>query len=609
MKTLLMFLCLGAAAPAAEPALNWMPWSEGVFAQAKAENKFVLLDLEAVWCHWCHVMDQTTYRDPATVALLNSKYLLVRVDQDSRPDLSNRYEDYGWPATVVFNADGQEIVKRRGYLPPPMMASMLQAIIDDPTPGPSVIPESRVEFAESPFLSAELRLELRKKYVAGYDAKYGSWGTNQKYLDWDSVEYAMSLARHGDVQAERMARQTLDAQLNLLDPAWGGVYQYSTDGDWKHPHFEKIMQMQAENLRIYSLAYAQFRKPEYLRAASEIHRYLKTFLMSPEGAFYTSQDADLIDGEHSASFFKLDDAGRRKLGVPRVDKHMYARENGWAIHALTAFFQATGDVSVREEATRAAEWVIANRGFVSKDGADGGFRHGSLEKATDKALDTAAEGKAVDTGADVSGPYLGDTLAMTRAFLSLYTSTGDRVWLSRAQQSLHFIAGHFTNADGAGFLTAAVPTDHAYKPHPERDENLALARVANLAFHYTGDAALQEISRDAMRFPVTPEIAREYGAGGTLLADSELTSPPIHLTIVGHKDAAESHELFAAALQFPSGYKRVEWWDKREGALANADVEYPELSKPAAFVCTDRSCSSPIFDPAKVLMKAAALSR
>jgi len=175
MKTLLLLLCMGAAAPAAEPALNWMPWSDAVFAQAKQQNKFVLLDLEAVWCHWCHVMDQTTYRDPATVALLQSKYVLVRVDQDSRPDLSNRYEDYGWPATVVFNADGQEIVKRRGYLPPAMMASMLQAIIDDPTPGPSVVPETRIEFAASPFLSTELRAQLQKKYVAGYDAKHGSW--------------------------------------------------------------------------------------------------------------------------------------------------------------------------------------------------------------------------------------------------------------------------------------------------------------------------------------------------------------------------------------------------------------------------------------------------
>jgi uncharacterized protein YyaL (SSP411 family) len=588
MKTLLTFFTLATSAFAADPDLKWMPWSDSVFAQAKAENKFVLLDLEAVWCHWCHVMEATTYKDPATVKLLQSKYVLVKVDQDSRPDLANRYEDYGWPATVVFAADGTEIVKRRGYLPPAQMSSMLQAIIDDPTPGPSVVPETHVDFADSPFLSAEMRERLNKGYLAGYDAKRGSWGTDQKYLDWDGVELAMSRSRHGDVAAEKMARQTLDAQLNLLDPAWGGVYQYSTDGDWKHPHFEKIMQMQAENLRIYSLGYAQFHDPKYLKAAREIHRFLKTFLMSPEGAFYTSQDADLIDGVHSDKYFKLDDAGRRKQGIPRVDKHSYSRENGWAIAAFAALYQATGDETVLAEAMRAADWVIANRSLSGGSNNVGGFRHD--EK-------------------DASGPYLNDTLAMTRAFMALYASTGDRAWLARTRESLQFIASHFKNPDGAGFLTSAAPTDSAYKPHPERDENLALARVANLAFRYTAAEDIRRTSEEAMKFAVTPQIAKQYTAAGTLLADSEFSAPPVHLTIVGHKDAPEAAELFRIALQFPSGYKRVEWWDKREGDLPNPDVQYPELSRPAAFVCTERSCSSPITDPAKVLAKAALLSQ
>jgi hypothetical protein len=81
------------------------------------------------------------YRDPKVIELIRSHYVAVLVDEDSRPDLSNRYEDYGWPATIVFGADRGEIVKRRGYIPPRPMASMLQAIIDDPTPGPSVVPE------------------------------------------------------------------------------------------------------------------------------------------------------------------------------------------------------------------------------------------------------------------------------------------------------------------------------------------------------------------------------------------------------------------------------------------------------------------------------------
>jgi uncharacterized protein len=114
--------------------IDWQPWSDSVFAQAKKEGRFVLLNLGAVWCHWCHVMDEITYQDPMVVELIRSHYVAVWVDEDLRPDLANRYEDYGWPATIVLGADKGEIVKRRGYIPPRPMASMLQAIIDDPRP-------------------------------------------------------------------------------------------------------------------------------------------------------------------------------------------------------------------------------------------------------------------------------------------------------------------------------------------------------------------------------------------------------------------------------------------------------------------------------------------
>src|SRR5262249_17348944 len=174
-------------------------------------------------------MDDTTYRDPAVVRLLQSRYTLVKVDQDSRPDLSNRYEDYGWPATIVFDSNGHEIVKRQGYLPPAVMRSMLEAIIRDPSPGPSVRPEIKLTAPRNPILSTVVRRQLKTNYLEGYDQNEGSWGTNQKLLDRDSVEYSMVLsAKNNDGQAEHMARQTLGGQLHLLDPAWGGVYQYSS---------------------------------------------------------------------------------------------------------------------------------------------------------------------------------------------------------------------------------------------------------------------------------------------------------------------------------------------------------------------------------------------
>src|SRR6202045_4252939 len=104
------------------------------------------------------------------------------------------------------------------------MGSMLQAIIDDPSPGPSVQPEKEVSFPSTDVFPAALQAQLEKDFLAGFDAKQGSWGSDQKYLDVDSVELAIDRAAHGDARAAAMARQTLDAQLQLLDPAWGGFY-------------------------------------------------------------------------------------------------------------------------------------------------------------------------------------------------------------------------------------------------------------------------------------------------------------------------------------------------------------------------------------------------
>lgn len=569
--------------PSGKESLDWVGWSDGVFEQARRENRFVLLDLEAIWCHWCHVMAETTYRDPEVVRLLRARYITVRVDQDARPDLSNRYEDYGWPATVVFDGKGQEIVKRQGYLPPAEMASMLQAIIDDPTPGPSVTREEAIEYS-STAVSASLRAMLEKDYLAGFDAKEGGWGFGHKFLDWDSVELALVRAKRGDAKAERMARQTLAGEERLVDPVWGGVFQYSTDGVWTNPHFEKIMSMQAENLRIFSLAAAQLQDAAALKAARDIHRYLTTFLLSPSGAFYTSQDADLVQGEHSAAYFRLSDAARRRKGVPRVDTHTYARENGWVAAALAAFYSATGDVKALAEARRAVAWVEANRALPG-----GGFRHDAK---------------------DAAGPYLGDSIALARAYLALYGATGERALLAHAEDTMRFIEHNFPAASAggegkrlasamslAGYLTSKTSTDRAYAPRPQRDENVMVARAANLLFYFTGNAEYQRMAGEAMRFLAAPAVAQRLPVASTLLVDYELSRPPLHLTIVGHKDDPAAQALFQAALRYPVSYKRLEWWDTREGRLPNPDVQYPELSQAAAFICTSRTCSPPIFKP------------
>ncbi|HZM06414.1 MAG TPA: DUF255 domain-containing protein [Candidatus Saccharimonadales bacterium] len=213
--------------------IQWHTWSPALFEQAKREHRFVLLDLEAVWCHWCHVMDSNTYANPAVAALVKSNYIAVRVDQDSRPDLSSRYENYGWPATIVFNGEGGEIVKRQGYIPPGEMMAMLKAIVADPSSGPSVRPPVKIVFGDGLGLSSVWRDRLQRQLDAGYDARMAGWGREQKFLNCDNVEYCLARAGTEGGHYEKMARETLAAQQQLIDPVWGGVYQYSTDGDWK----------------------------------------------------------------------------------------------------------------------------------------------------------------------------------------------------------------------------------------------------------------------------------------------------------------------------------------------------------------------------------------
>src|SRR6202007_663686 len=198
-KFLLAFLAafLGLTQVRAEQ-IRWQPWSDSLFSQAKQEGRFVLLDLGTGWCHWCHVMEAVTYRDPAVIELIRKRYIAVRVDADSRPDLSNRYEDYGWPATIVFGSDGGEIVKRQGYIPPKPMASMLQAIIDDPSPGPSILPETSLEPADKAGLSPNERDKLQKILRDRYDQKNKGWGEEQKFLSWDIIEFCLRQAGHGD---------------------------------------------------------------------------------------------------------------------------------------------------------------------------------------------------------------------------------------------------------------------------------------------------------------------------------------------------------------------------------------------------------------------------
>ncbi len=275
------------------------------------------------------------------------------------------------------------------------------------------------------------------------------------------------------------------------------------------------------------------------------------------------------------AYYALSQAERNALSAkPKIDMHIYARENGWAIRGLAAYFSATGDTAALDAAKIAAEWIVKNRKLEG-----GGFTHGD---------------------ADRGGPFLGDTLAMGQAALELYAATGDRKWMSLAIEAGGFIAAKFKDTSG-GLLTSVqseANTGVFTKPAKIPEEQIQTARFANLLHRYSGAQEFRDLAEHAARYALAENhLDRPSVHSGALMIDAELAREPTHITIVGHKDDKRSSALHAAALIFPAHYRRIDWWDKREGALTNPDVQYPDLDEPAAFACTDRICSLPVFDP------------
>ncbi|MGV6851590.1 MAG: DUF255 domain-containing protein, partial [bacterium] len=411
------FLSARASDIKADTTIQWQKWSPEVFDQARREHKFILLNLEAVWCHWCHVMDKNTYSNPKVIKALKNNYIAVKVDHDANPGLANKYRDYGWPASIFLKSDGTEIVKRAGYIQPENMLRLLQAIVDDPSP------ELQTSFnfnnPESGQLTQQTRDQLIKQHLESFDPIEGSIKNAQKYIDPTSVEWDLEQALRGDKKALKRLTMTLDKATALLDPVWGGVYQYSTHSDWNHPHYEKIILTQSRNIDIYARAFALTHNKQYLHIANSIAEYLFNFLRADNHAFYNSQDADSPGPIKGSEYFALDDQQRKKNFIPKIDTHIYADSNGRIIQALAQLYMSTGDQQILEKALLAAEFILKEFKYEKT-----GFSHARSELQPK--------------------PYLSDNLYMAKAFLSLYEATADSTWLKRAMQSADYINSRFS---------------------------------------------------------------------------------------------------------------------------------------------------------------------
>jgi uncharacterized protein YyaL (SSP411 family) len=479
----------------------------------------------------------------------------------------------------MLDKDGNEIFKRRGYIPPELFGKLLVAVIQDPSALPSITVGAAVD-PDAVGLSDQRHATTEAMLLKAYDRQHGGFGTTQRFLQGDIVEWALErsrpLQRNVDTETWRdVAGRTLAGARRIIDPVWGGMYQYSDKLDWSGPHYEKLMSVQRDAMRAYVLSWQIGRDPADLKAAQDIGRWLMEFMRGDSGAFHTSQDADVSREEHGDVFYAKSDAERRAGAQPPIDRNAYARENGWAIASLAALYDVTNHRALLDAAIKAFDWALANR-----RAPNGGFGHGRA--AND------------DT-------HLGDTLAMAEAALALHRSTAGRRYLALASELAEVIVRD--HRDPAGGYMVRRPEPGAIgvlkTPVKQIDENVAATRLLNLLARSTGRADFRSHAEHGMRWLIA--LAEDdLVVSGALLADRELSREPAHVTIVGAKDDPAAQALYAAARRYPTRYLRIEWLDRREGPLPAADVEYPDLPEAAAFACANGACSVPVFVPEQV---------
>jgi uncharacterized protein len=305
--------------------INWQPWSPNTFDEARKSGRPILLSISAVWCHWCHVMDETTYSHPGVIDLINREYVPVRVDNDVRPDINQRYNMGGWPSTVFLTSSG-DILTGATYLPPDQMANALTRVAGYYRTNQTEIATRVLEARKrSDTVVARSASEIEPDAVEGileavtsaYDAEYGGFGGAPKFPQTDAILLLLEQAAlRSDPQLQQMATHTLEQMAGggTYDHVEGGFFRYSTTQDWSVPHFEKMLEDHAGLVTALSLAGME-------DALDKTTGYLDRVLRDRKSGLYAgSQDAD----EH---YYSMDAAERAERPGPYVDRRVYTAWN------------------------------------------------------------------------------------------------------------------------------------------------------------------------------------------------------------------------------------------------------------------------------------------
>jgi uncharacterized protein len=300
--------------------IHWREWGEDAFRTAQQENKPILLDIGAVWCHWCHVMDRESYDNPEIAAIINEKFIAVKVDRDERPDVDGRYQaavsaisgQGGWPLTAFLTPDGRPFFGGT-YFPPDdrwgrvgfkrVLLSIAEAykeqhvdVLESAEQAMAAISQAESFVGRSGEIRAGSIDQMIESAVKMFDPQNGGFGSAPKFPHPSIMDLLLDhLSCTGDEQVSKVVTTTLDKMAlgGVYDHLAGGFHRYSVDERWVVPHFEKMSYDNSELLKNYVHGYQVTGNEFYAYIARDIIRWMDEWLSDREhGGFYASQDAD-----------------------------------------------------------------------------------------------------------------------------------------------------------------------------------------------------------------------------------------------------------------------------------------------------------------------------
>ncbi len=637
--------------------VDWWPWGEAAFAEAKRTGKPVLLSVGYAACHWCHVMAHESFEDPATAAVMNELFVNIKVDREERPDVDQVYmaalhalgQQGGWPLTMFLTADG-EPVWGGTYFPPeqrfgrPAFRDVLAQVADVFRTEPDRIRQNRqalvahLQSQRPPRGKGGLgRAELDEaaaRILRIMDPVRGGIGGAPKFPNAPVLELLWRGAARGGGAAMRESVLTALRQMargGIHDHVGGGFARYSVDHRWLVPHFEKMLYDNAQLLELLSLAWQATGEPIFERAATGIVDWLSREMVLPGGAFAASLDAD-SEGEEGRFYVWTPEQVSDAL-LPEeaaLVLRLYDISPGGNWEGVSIPNRLSGVVGTDEEEAalpgllaklRLAREQRVRPGLDDKVLADwNGLMIAALVRAAvifgrpdwlalaQRAFRFVAEtmsrgdrlGHAWREGRLVFPGFASDNGAMARAAVTLAEATGDRTYLDLAGRWLRAADRDYADPHGTGYATTAADAGGLpVRPHPTGDDAMpnanALLAEAWLGLGILGGDEAARQRADSLLAGLSAAMASNAAGHAALMNVLDRRLHGAEIVIVGEGEAAD--DLAGEALLVPFPFRSV----LRAATPGDLPTGHPVRNAAgvdaAAFICRGDTCSRPVREP------------